>query len=208
MMDDDLPIPDLDVGRREAPRSATPRPQTAAAAVSDLEFDVAGSSIALELDDEALSQARNSGSQRVAVRAMPVPVEAAPASSTHVERDARALSPDSGAVPIVTTLPTEAMPAGVHASVTPVRSLPIAPKVETRPNSAASGGLLRNWGLAFALIVGSIALTVLDEIVAGETGSLLTIGPIRGTWLARACLLAGIGVFGHRLFRVVIGRER
>ncbi len=72
--------------------------------------------------------------------------------------------------------------------------MPAAPE---RPE----GSLSRRLAPGIVLLCASIILTVVDQTYAGSSGEVLTVGPLRATWLAALLMLAGVTALGLALTR-------
>ncbi len=90
--------------------------------------------------------------------------------------------------------PHWSVPPGAGASEPPRWSMPAAPE---RPE----GSLSRRLAPGIVLLCASIILTVVDQTYAGSSGEVLTVGPLRATWLAALLMLAGVTALGLALTR-------
>jgi serine/threonine-protein kinase len=98
--------------------------------------------------------------------------------------------------------PAPAAPASPAAAVS-IRTAP-APVPRPRvPYVAPPPSLLRELVPAAMLVGSSIVATVVDQAYAANTGQLLSVGPLRASWVATLLLLIGLG---HGAVRLIARR--
>jgi hypothetical protein len=80
--------------------------------------------------------------------------------------------------------------------------MPIAHQSGHQPTGQKSeASLVRRLAPGIVLLCASIVLTIVDQTYAGSSGEVLTLGPLRATWLAALLMLAGVTVLGLSLTR-------
>ena len=75
------------------------------------------------------------------------------------------------------------------------------PGMPAQPEQRPEAPLSRRLAPGIVLLCASIILTVVDQTYAGSSGEVLTVGPLRATWLAALLMLAGVTALGLALTR-------
>jgi len=68
-----------------------------------------------------------------------------------------------------------------------------------RPAAQVEPSLVRRIAPGAGLLVASILLTLVDQAVASSSGSVLSLGPLKASWVAGFLMVAGVILLVYRL---------
>ncbi len=157
-----------------------------------------GSGLEPPLDD-ALTGVPRSRSVSGTQAAVSSPVARSASGTAHaaVRVDGPASAPHWSPPPEPPSNPRWSVPPVGGASEPPRWSMPGAQQAAPKPEA----GLGRRLAPGIVLLCASIVLTVVDQTYAGSSGEVLTLGPLRATWLAALLMLMGVTALGLSLAR-------
>jgi serine/threonine-protein kinase len=142
----------------------------------------------LDLESEPPVVSQRSGRESAAAVQEPIDGAAAPGADLPV--------------PGSSVLAMEAAAARTSSATPLARPTPAARARE--PHVAPPASLVRDLTPALVLVCCSVIATVVDQAYAANTGELLSIGPVRASWIAALLLLVGLG---HGAARIAARRS-